>query len=190
MMDTVSTYGLGLRQLACLGLMHPVANEPWNVSERSAFQGGAGEVWRKDGPLTVSSCPHLTEAREIVNQHVPDWWSAASIVTGLDREGHTSVIDLCLPALWGAIWLNSTLDTLPDSEFRDAAAFELDVLFGILNERLEDLRQAASDGVPCDEPERLNEALRLTGKALSALGPVWVFADPDAFWAVAQGDAS
>ena len=55
MMDTVSTYGLGLRQLACLGLLHPVANEPWNVSERSAFQLAAGEVWRTDGPLTVSS---------------------------------------------------------------------------------------------------------------------------------------
>ncbi|MFT8948071.1 MAG: hypothetical protein ABF876_16330 [Acetobacter aceti] len=190
MMDAVSTYGLGSRQLACLGLMHPVANEPWNVPERSVFQGAAVEVWRTDGPLTVSSCQQLTEAREIINQHAPDWWPTAFIATGLDREGRASVIDLALPALWGVEWLNSTLDTLPDSKARRKAAFELDALSGILNERLKDLRQAESDGVPCDEPERLNEALRLTGQALASLGPVWVFADPDAFWAVAQGDAS
>lgn len=87
-------------------------------------------------------------------------------------------------------WLEATLDTLPDSKARRTAAFKLGALSGILNERLEDLRQAESDGVPCDEPERLNEALRLAGQALASLGPVWVFADPDAFWAVAQGDAA
>ncbi|BCI65492.1 hypothetical protein [Acetobacter aceti] len=149
MMDAVSTYGLGSRQLACFGLMHPVANEPWNVAERSAFHLAAGEVWRTDGPLTVIGCPHLAKAREIVNRHVPDWWSSACVVTGLDREGCASVIDLALPILWGANWLSSTLETLPESNARDTAAFELYVLFGVISERLEDLRQAELDRMPC-----------------------------------------
>lgn len=189
MTDSISTYGLNSRLLACLGLMHPVANESWGIRERSIFQLAASEIWRTDGPLTVSSCSQLNEARKIANQHDPDWWPSAFVASGLDREGRTSVIDLTLPGLWGAVWLNSMQSTLPASEARDAAAFELDVLFGILSERLEDLRQAEIADVPCDEPERLNEALELAGKALAAVGPVWIIADIDAFWCLARGDA-
>ncbi|MBB2167260.1 hypothetical protein HLH36_02620 [Gluconacetobacter aggeris] len=177
--------GLGLRQMAFLGLLHPIANEPWSEDERTAFRLAAGEVWRTDGSLTASVCPHLAEARQVANGHSENWWPELIVTTGLDCAGRLPILDLTLPTLWGAIWLGATLGAVPDTLAKDWAVETLDHLCGVAFDHLEALRNTAACGLPADNPDELDIALRNTGEALAKIGPVWVFGDIAAVGAAA-----
>jgi hypothetical protein len=169
--------GLGLRQMAFFGLLHPIANEPWSEDERTAFRLAAGEVWRTDGPLTASICPHLAEARQIANGHDENWWPELIVTTGLDHTERLPVLDLTLPALWGARWLHAILVTMPDACVQYRALTALHSLADVALNHLETLRNAAACDLPADTPNKLDIALWDAGEALAKVGPVWVLGD-------------
>ncbi|GAA4491247.1 hypothetical protein [Gluconacetobacter tumulicola] len=169
--------GLGLRQMAFFGLLHPFSNEQWSEDERTTFRHAAGEVWRTDGPLTASACPHLAEAWQIANGHDENWWPKLIIATGLDRAGRLPVLDLTLPALWGVRWLHATLMTMPDACVQYRTLVTLHDLANVALDHLETLRNGAACDLPADTPNKLDIALWDTGEALAKVGPVWVLGD-------------
>lgn len=177
MIRVTTMVGLGRRQMALFGLLHPIASEPWSEDERAIFRLAAGEVWRTDGSLTASVCPHLAEARQITNGHSENWWPELIVTTGLDQTGRLPVLDLTLPALWGVRWLHAILVRMPAACVQYQALTTLHSLADVALNHLETLRNAAACDLPADTPNKLDIALWDAGEALAKVGPVWVMGD-------------
>ncbi|OUJ17128.1 hypothetical protein [Acetobacter sp. DsW_063] len=178
--------GLSLRLLAYLGLMHPDTTTRWTVDQIEELQAGARTIWAEvdlycDGPAASV----LTRAISAVTSHDPDWWPGAFVLRGVDRATPMDIIDLTLPALWGTEWLQRVTAALPATRARFAAELRLDTLAGIMNDRLEDLRAAAEADRPVEASERVEDAIARAGAALTKLGPVWIFGNPDGSAALA-----
>lgn len=172
--------GLSLRLLAYLGLMHPDTTTRWTVNQLAELQAGARTIWAEvdlycDGPAaSVLAC-----AISAVDSYDSNWWPGAFVLRGVDRATPMDIIDLTLPALWGTEWLQRVTATLPASRTRFTAELRLDALAGVLIERLEDLRAAAEADRPVEVSERVEDAIARAGAALTKLGPVWIFGNPD-----------